>query len=60
MPGRVVVLQTLPGTPSAKPGLMPGDEIMAINNYVAQNDLFPSGRPNPPGLPHWRLLHIGR
>ena len=34
VPGRVVVLQTLPGTPSAKSGLMPGDEIMAINNYV--------------------------
>ena len=34
VPGRVVVLQTLPGTPSAKAGLMPGDEIMAINNYV--------------------------
>jgi carboxyl-terminal processing protease len=34
VPGRVVVLQTLPGTPSAKSGLMPGDEIMAINNYI--------------------------
>jgi carboxyl-terminal processing protease len=34
VPGRVVVLQTMPGTPSAKSGLMPGDEIMAINNYV--------------------------
>src|ERR1017187_7293357 len=34
VPGRVVVLQTLPGTPSAKSGLAPGDEIMAINNYV--------------------------
>ena len=34
VPGRVVVLQTLPGTPSAKAGLMPGDEIMAVNNYV--------------------------
>jgi carboxyl-terminal processing protease len=34
VPGRVVVLQTLPGTPSAKAGLLPGDEIMAINNYV--------------------------
>jgi carboxyl-terminal processing protease len=34
VPGRVVVLQTLPGTPSAKAGLMPGDNIMAINNYV--------------------------
>jgi carboxyl-terminal processing protease len=34
VPGRVIVLQTLPGTASAKAGLMPGDEIMAINNYV--------------------------
>lgn len=34
MPGRVVVLQTTPGTPSAKSGLTPGDEILAINNYV--------------------------
>jgi carboxyl-terminal processing protease len=34
VPGRVVILQTMPGTPSAKSGLMPGDEIMAINNYV--------------------------
>src|SRR5580698_3270720 len=34
VPGKVVVLQTLPGTPSAKSGLMPGDEILAINNYI--------------------------
>jgi carboxyl-terminal processing protease len=34
VPGKVVVLQTLPGTPSAKAGLMPGDNIMAINNYI--------------------------
>ena len=34
VPGKVVVLQTMPGTPSAKSGLMPGDEIVAINNYV--------------------------
>ena len=27
LPGRVIVLQTLPGTPSAKAGLMPGDVI---------------------------------
>jgi carboxyl-terminal processing protease len=31
LPGRVIVLQTLPGTPSAKSGLAPGDEIVAIN-----------------------------
>src|SRR5664279_1226399 len=31
MPGRVIVLQTLPGTPSAKSGISPGDEIIGIN-----------------------------
>ncbi len=40
LPGRVIVLQTLPGTPSAKAGLTPGDDIMAINGYViSQLDL---------------------
>src|SRR5664279_2027060 len=34
LPGRVIVLQTLPGTPSAKSGLAPGDEILGINGYV--------------------------
>jgi carboxyl-terminal processing protease len=34
LPGRVIILQTLPGTPSAKSGLSPGDEIVAINGYV--------------------------
>jgi len=34
LPGRVIVLQTLPGTPSAKAGLVPGDEILAINGYL--------------------------
>src|ERR1700733_6609054 len=34
VPGKGGVLQPLPGTPSAKSGLMPGDGIMAINNYV--------------------------
>ena len=34
LPGRVIVLQTMPGTPSAKSGLTPGDEILAINGYV--------------------------
>src|SRR5262249_3578367 len=33
LPGRVVVLQTLPNTPSSKAGMMPGDEILAVNNY---------------------------
>jgi carboxyl-terminal processing protease len=32
LPGRVIFLQTLPGTPSAKSGIMAGDEIVAINN----------------------------
>ena len=31
LPGRVIVLQTLPGTPSSRSGLSPGDEILAIN-----------------------------
>ena len=34
LPGRVIVLQTQPGTPSAKAGLAPGDEILAINGYI--------------------------
>src|SRR5262252_6105782 len=34
LPGRIIVLQTLPGTPSAKAGLSPGDEILGINGYV--------------------------
>ena len=33
LPGRVVVLQTLPNTPSEKSGMSPGDEILAVNNY---------------------------
>jgi carboxyl-terminal processing protease len=33
LPGRVIVLQTMPGTPSAKSGIAPGDEILAINGY---------------------------
>ena len=33
-PGRVIVLQTLPGTPSAKAGLSAGDEIVAVNNIA--------------------------
>jgi len=32
MPGRVVVLQALPGTPSARAGIAPGDEILAVND----------------------------
>ena len=32
LPGRVIVLQALPGTPSARAGIAPGDEIVAIND----------------------------
>jgi carboxyl-terminal processing protease len=32
LPGRVIVLQCLPGTPSAKAGMSAGDEILAINH----------------------------
>ena len=32
-PGRVIVLQTLAGTPSARAGLAAGDEIVEINGY---------------------------
>jgi carboxyl-terminal processing protease len=40
LPGRIIVLQTVPGTPSAKAGLAPGDEILGINGYsVARLDL---------------------
>ena len=40
LPGRVIILQTLPGTPSAKAGLSPGDEILAVNGYmIARLDL---------------------
>jgi carboxyl-terminal processing protease len=31
LPGRVIVLQAMEGTPSAKAGLQPGDEIVAVN-----------------------------
>lgn len=34
LPGKVLVLQTLPGTPSAKAGLSAGDEILAVNNIA--------------------------
>ncbi len=33
LPGRVIILQAMEGTPSAKSGLTAGDEIMAINGY---------------------------
>jgi carboxyl-terminal processing protease len=34
LPGRVIILQAQPGTPSAKAGLQPGDEIVAVNGIV--------------------------
>lgn len=37
LPGRVIVLQTLPGTPSQKSGLQPGDEIVGVNNIAFAN-----------------------
>lgn len=35
--GRVIVLQTLPESPSMRAGVSPGDEIVAINGYVLAN-----------------------
>jgi carboxyl-terminal processing protease len=32
LPGRVIVLQATPGTPSGRSGIAPGDEIVAVNN----------------------------
>lgn len=34
LPGRVIVLQTMNGSPSQKAGLSPGDEILAVNNIA--------------------------
>ena len=31
LPGRVIVLQTLPGSPSERAGIAPGDEILVLN-----------------------------
>lgn len=40
MPGRVIVLQTQMGSPSQRSGLLPGDEIIAVNNIpLARLDL---------------------
>src|ERR1035441_2130091 len=50
LPGRVIVLQTLPGTPSQKAGLSPGDEILAINGYIVGHlniDQLPQLREQP-------------
>jgi carboxyl-terminal processing protease len=32
LPGRVIILQATPGTPSGRSGIAPGDEILAVNN----------------------------
>ncbi len=40
LPGQVIFLQTLPGTPSNKAGIQPGDELVAIGN-VAISPLMP-------------------
>ncbi len=37
LPGQVIFLQTLPGTPSAKSGIQAGDELVAINNFVIRS-----------------------
>ena len=34
LPGRVVVLQTQAGSPGARAGLLPGDEIVGVNGYA--------------------------
>ena len=34
LPGRVIILQTTPGTPSQKAGIAPGDDIVAVNGYI--------------------------
>ena len=34
MPGRVIVLQTQMGSPSQRSGLLPGDEIIGVNNIA--------------------------
>lgn len=40
LPGQVIFLQTLPGTPSNKAGIQPGDDLVAIGN-VAIGSLEP-------------------
>jgi len=40
LPGRVIILQTMPGSPAQKSGLSPGDEIIVVNNIpLASLDL---------------------
>ena len=37
LPGQVIFLQTIPGTPSNKAGIQAGDELVAINNIAIQS-----------------------
>jgi carboxyl-terminal processing protease len=37
LPGQVIFLQTLPGTPSNKAGIQAGDELVAVNNVAIQS-----------------------
>jgi carboxyl-terminal processing protease len=37
IPGRVIFLQTLPGTPSNRAGIQAGDELVAVNNYAIRS-----------------------
>lgn len=37
LPGQVIFLQTLPGTPSNKAGIQAGDELVAVNNYAIRS-----------------------
>ena len=36
LPGRITVLQVLPATPMSRAGIEPGDELIAVNNYLIQ------------------------
>jgi len=37
LPGQVIFLQTLPGTPSNKAGIQAGDSLVAVNNIAIQS-----------------------
>ena len=37
LPGQVIFLQTLPGTPSNKAGIQAGDELVAVNNVAIRS-----------------------
>lgn len=57
LPGRVVVLQALPNTPSERAGMSPGDEILAVNSYRLDRlefeqiiELLNASRQNPAQL----------